>query len=325
MSSLPNDLTTMAPGMKRPGLAVILGGLVTSAIALALVSLACFASEGDISLMGYYMMYFIPISAIGVGFLAGSGYGLVSLWQGIRVPWAILALVFALMVAAYFVAQYLEYLAIDPHWDDGTKISFWAFFDYITQSFTYSTGIDSDGAEPLGKLGYLLRGLEVLGFSAGGLFPLLLLRTVRYCDTCQRYMRSQQVCFLPVSKDIDTVAKEAEAQAALRRQGAPADASAESTLDQLMQAVADNDAMRLNKLIEPLQAAGRKTKKLLRRIRIDLNYCPTCHNGLLVLKRLEGKGRHMQTTPVGEVPVTAKLVQGLCSDKETLNIPTRQP
>lgn len=78
MTTVDSNPYTDFAQIKRPGLMILIGGIVTTILALALVMAASYLSDGEFNLMGIYIAYIIPISAIGVGIVAGSGYSFVS-------------------------------------------------------------------------------------------------------------------------------------------------------------------------------------------------------------------------------------------------------
>jgi hypothetical protein len=139
-------------------------------------------------LSGFYLSFIIPAGAIIVGMLAGSGYCLFSWMSGMRVKRQLLWAIAGLQLIAYAAGQYGEYVHIDPRYDDGSPVDFLTYFDFVTQQFGMQGRHGSSG--PLGLWGYGIRALEMLGFVVGGIGPLLILSRKRYCDSCQRYLRS---------------------------------------------------------------------------------------------------------------------------------------
>src|SRR5687768_4809231 len=123
--------------VKRKGtLGVILGGLVTSFLALAVVWFISAANE-EFHIMGWYAMYIIPAGAICVGIVAGSGYCLVSWLRGVKINGVLLWSVLALQLLVYIEAQYLEYRLYQPVFPDGRRVPFTTYFDLTTRSMSF--------------------------------------------------------------------------------------------------------------------------------------------------------------------------------------------
>ena len=89
--------------------------------------------------MGFYVKLIIPLGAIGVGALAGSGYGIASAWTGAKIGRGLLLTVCLLLVAAYFVAKYIEFRDLVTQYP---QIAGWSFFDYYhfgTTNMTFTS------------------------------------------------------------------------------------------------------------------------------------------------------------------------------------------
>ncbi len=295
---------------KSPGLFVLLGGLITTAVALAVVSAVSFASDGEFNLMGIYVWFIIPASAVGVGVVAASGYSLVSWLRGIRIGKGLFFVVLGLMVLAYFTAQYVEYRAISPAWEDGTKARFWEYFDAVTRSFTFERRGSSGEPEALGGWGYGVRALEVAGFSLGGLVPLLILAGKPYCRTCRIYMRTRLLCGIPAAPPKRKAPrKDNQAQEALQAEHATVAEQAEQTLQQIAELVAQKDLPGFSARVEALQADAKDTAKRHRRIVLYLTHCPRCFTGRVQPKAVTGHGDKKAEQDLPPIPADAEFLR----------------
>jgi len=294
---------------RQPGLLVILGGLLTTGLALGLVILVSYASDGTFDLMGYYLWYIVPVSAIGLGVLAGCGYSLVSWLRGIRVMGWLLAVVLVLTVCAYFAAHYVEYAVTNPRYEDGTAVPFWTYFDLVTRSITFKSSGESESGS-LGAWGYGVRVVQILGFSLGGLVPLFLLWAVPYCKACHAYMRTKALCLIPAAAPSRKVGrKDSDGQAAFAKEHAEAEQQAAATLEQIAQAVEDKDASRLAALVQAHQAQAAETAKRAKRFELKLRYCPICHKGQIAVALVTGKGEKTVREEQAAIPAGADLLR----------------
>ena len=204
--------------VKTAGLFVLLGGLITTALACWVVYLGNTGGNST-GLLGVYILFIVPISAIIAGFAAGAGYSILSWLTGVRVSSRLLVVVFVLTLLSYFAIQYCEYRKMQPRRAGSNEtVSFPAYFDAITRSYSYhlDAGISSRSettnkrSKPvtgIGVLGYGFRMLEIIGYSLGGIVPLLLLRTKPYCARCQRYREYHKVITFPALHLSSTTSK----------------------------------------------------------------------------------------------------------------------
>src|SRR5438045_2146150 len=103
----PMELQYAAPqrGERRP-VVVLLGGILTSLLTLALVYF--FTRKGGDTITDWHVYFFIPVGAIAAGLLCGSGYGIASWWTGVRLRNAIEWTIAVLLLATYVCAQVVE-------------------------------------------------------------------------------------------------------------------------------------------------------------------------------------------------------------------------
>ena len=293
---------------QRGNTLVLLAGVATSALALLI---AWFLNQTEFNVMGWYLWFIVPLGAIFVGLVAGSGYCLASWQLGVKVTGLLLWFIIALQVACYFEAQYLEFSRLQPVWEDGTPIGFFEFFDYTTQTFTFEQKGGGQG-KPLGMWGYAFRLLELTGFAVGGLIGSLILGSKAYCDNCQRYMKTRSLALLPAGpmprkfKKKDTAgqlqyAAEVNAQAEV----------AEKLLDEAVGYVRDSNSQAFRDLVDQHNANRKENAKLTTRIDLELSHCPSCSAGHLKAKSLTGQGEQLNTQELCTVEVRPAFVKDL--------------
>ncbi len=127
------ELQPQTEPAKRPGLLVLFAGMGTAMGTLALLYVVDVALE--FHALGFYINGVIPLGAIGVGLLAGSGYGIASWLTGARIGRELLITVILFQVVAYGFAQYAEYLMVREAIPGGAQIAFWEYFDAVTRAF----------------------------------------------------------------------------------------------------------------------------------------------------------------------------------------------
>ncbi|MEE8408332.1 MAG: hypothetical protein V3T05_01880 [Myxococcota bacterium] len=285
---------------------VIGAGILTTVVALGLVYAINSASD-DINVMGYYLWFIVPIGAIIVGLIAGSGYGIASWFSGLKISGVLLWIVFGLLLASYFAAQYLEFRSLDPlELEDGTALGFWTYFDIVTQSQGYAV----DGktvAETLGLWGYGLRLLEVAGLSGGGLIIPLAMMKKPYCERCRRYMRTKTLRLLPASVgDKKPKKKDVEGMAAWEESMQTAWTEGNQAATELLQAGEQGNLDRMQEILAahpPSAGYG----KLPIRITVTISTCKACHQGFTVAKRESGQANNIQIEEIGSNDVTQEV------------------
>jgi hypothetical protein len=290
---------------------VIISGLVTTVLALLGVY-ALDVSASDFHIMGWYANYVLPIGALIVGVVAASGYGLASWFSGVKITRALLGIVLALQLAAYFAAQYIEFKNLHLiHRIDGSPVGFFEYYDAIARAFAWKQDNGSLG-QPLGAWGYFFRALEVIGFVAGGMVVPLLLRKAPYCAECQRYMKTRQLALIPASVPAKKVKKsDAVGQAAYQAEQQQALAGGRQTIDAIQQFAAGNSTAEFQKKIEELQPAKKSAAKLPGRIAVQLIHCQGCFGGRLVSKLLTGQGKHLKQTEIARTDLHSEFIRSI--------------
>ena len=299
-----------ATATKKPGVLVIVAGLVTSAATMVLSAVIAWNTEFDP--MGLYIMFIFPIGALLVGLAAGSGYGLMSWKTGAKIGGGILAVVVVLQIATYWMSWSIDYRMAKPYFEQ--EMTFFEYYDTVTRGIAFEKEGGDGYGEPLGAWGYGIRALEVLGFIGGGLIAPILLWNVPYCETCRLYMKRKTVTFLPLGMDVKAAKK--------LQKNKPDDEDMRANAEQVLEgnAAVVNDLMRLAETGDVdgvqgiLKANGLSSKeagKITSRAQVDAVRCKCCRAGHMELKEVTGQGDKTSTEKLGEYPMTAEQLQRL--------------
>ncbi len=151
-----------------------------------------FAEDGSSPFYTYMANGFLPIGAAVCGFIAAVGY-----WVGSRLfnhkPTRLLLLNIVLVaLGTYFSIQGLDYTHAKT--SRGVPVQqLMSFSDYlvaVTEHMTYKESYQrEDEAHELGKWGWGMAGLQVLGFCLGGWAVYGILASTPYCHRCSMYFR----------------------------------------------------------------------------------------------------------------------------------------
>ncbi len=296
----------LVPSGDRTAIPVIVAGLITTALALFGVWAANQASD-SFNIMSWYGYYIIPIGAVLVGLVAGSGYGIASWVTGVRISRSLLWVVIFLQVLAYFLAQYIQFKHLLAKYPDASEVGFLEFFDETTRSFAW-TQKDGSAGSPLGAWGYLWRCLEIAGFGLGGLIVPLILKAKPYCQSCQRYMRTKSLGLLPAGappkkikkKDLDAKAEFDKAQESAWSQGM-------LSLEELRKYAQEGKLEPFKRILDEHRAAQKEVAKLTTRISVSLSFCPSCYNSHLSAATLSGQGNKIARQELGSSEVNPGL------------------
>jgi hypothetical protein len=143
-----------------------------------------------------WMFWFvIPVGALLAGFAGASGYYAGSLIIGHRPTRLLLLNMLIGSVLTFFLIHYLAYVTLKI---DGKAVSdyipFAKYLDIVIRSTSmqYRFHASKLGATgELGSLGYVVAGLQIIGFAIGGFCVYGWLAAKPYCDRCSRYLSTK--------------------------------------------------------------------------------------------------------------------------------------
>lgn len=295
-------------------LPVLLGGLLTTVLALAAVWWLAHNSD-DFNVMNWYAWFILPVGPLLVGLVAGSGYGLASWFTGFRVGTSTLAVVVGLQLVAYGLAQYIDYLAIAEAYP-AYPPTFFQFFDEMTRSIFFESSAQSIGSTgQLGALGYGIRLLEVIGFIGGALIILGEVRGADYCEDCGVYMKTREVVSIPASADGKAgFLAGRDKKAAHEKASELAYESGVAIHDAMFAQVLHADVEGFTSTVEHVKtstdvARGERAKVYQRAIVMTLACCPKCRAGTLSTSLRTMDGDVIHNEPVSSLPVPAEFVR----------------
>jgi hypothetical protein len=296
---------------ERSYLPVLVSGLTTTALTLLSIYILDIKAS-DFHIMGWYANYVIPAGAIIVGIAASSGYGLASWFSGVKITRSLLWIVLVLQFAAYFAAQYIEFLSLHlVHEDSGRPVGFFEYYDLMARSFAWKQSNGSMG-EPLGVWGYFFRGLEVIGFVAGGLVVPLILRKAPYCAECQRYMTTRQLALVPAGVPLKKVKKsDMAAQAAYEAEQQKAFEGGKQVVAAIQQLAVGNKTADFQKKMEEQQPGKKEAGKLPIRFSLQLVHCKRCYSGQLITNLLLGHGKQLKKTEFARADLHSEFVRSV--------------
>ena len=332
-----SEAVSLGAEAKRPGLFVIICGLATTLIALVLV----YVLQGlEIPTMGFYLFFIVPVGAILIGLLAGSGYAVGSWMMGAKLGGGLLLLVLALQVTAYFSAQYLEYNQsvarfneskadfilqatqdAGSDFDEETAEEFWgamkrasglssfpAYFDSRTRNFVFEN--KNGPGNPLGFWGYGVRLLEIGGFCLGSLIGPLILMAAPYCSECQTYKKTANIGMLPAGvKPRKVKKKDVEGLATYQQELDDAVNGGLQLVEETAEMAKTGNSKEFTDLLGQMKESRKEINKQTSRINVIMIYCPKCHDGELKYQMVTGQGEEMVTRDISTHEVDPTFVR----------------
>jgi hypothetical protein len=182
----------------------------------------------------------------------------------------------------------------------------------MARSFAWRQNDGSPG-KPLGAGGYAFRGLEIVGFAAGGLIVPLVLRKKPYCQACQRYMRTRQLGLAPASVPVKKVKKsDAAGLAAYEAEQQQAFDRGKQTVEALQQHAAGAKTADFQKILTELEPGKKQTAKLPKRFSLQLVHCNRCYAGQFVVKQLLGQGKQLKQTDFSSTELHPDFARSVC-------------
>lgn len=289
-------------GVRRRRLNVLVLGLgvVTTVATCAMVE---FFRSGGADPMGFYLNRVIPLGALLVGIVAGSGYGLGALWSQVRLRRLALALIVALQLTAWAATYVFAWWRAAPVYaDGGSPVDLVSWFDAITQGMQWRSerGGTSD---VLGAWGYLVRFGELVGFGAGGLLVPGAMAARPYCEECQRYLEAQGICSIPASGEARSFVRQKTQDAV----DAPVVAQLQERITNVLTALERGDAA---EVVAALAAARPPppAPKAYRVVEVRRHRCQGCRAGDVELRLIDiraGNQQRLALIHVDEAVMTA--------------------
>jgi hypothetical protein len=174
-------------------------------------------------------------------------------------------------------------------------LSFPEYFHLKTISFAWED--HGRPGEPIGLWGYFFTGLALLGFAAGGLVAPAWLRSVSYCEPCQRYMSSKRLALIPASIKPRRIPKSnVVLREAFEVEQKEASDRAKALLRRVDELNARRDGHALERELRELALEDRQTAKLPVRIAMSLVHCRQCTSAFLEPVCLTGHGKQQRKT-----------------------------
>ena len=127
---------------------------------------------------------------VGCGFVAAVGYWAGARWFNHRPSRLLLGNIVLVSLTTYFSIHHLDYTHAVVKGVAATDLM--SFPDYliaVTENMTYTSPGLKSGVE-LGRWGWGVAGLQVIGFCAGGVFVYRMLTAIPYCDRCAEVFQS---------------------------------------------------------------------------------------------------------------------------------------
>jgi hypothetical protein len=296
--------------VKRPGLLVLMAGVGTSVATLAMLYVLNIVSP-DLHVMGWYANGIIPIGAMLVGLIAGSGYGIASWFTGAKIGKGLLFQIVLLQLLVYMFSQYVHFLVITAAFDN-VPFSFWEFFDREIRAFAWNN--DGQPGEPFGIWGYGMLALEMAGFSLCAMIAPAILFAVPYCEACQIYMKSTELGLLPAGIAPRKIKKkDTEGQQAYEEELKLAMESGQKRMETLLESVNEKDPRQFVDLLSEHADNKKAITKQTSRLAVSLEHCKQCQAGRVVLKLQTGFGENQTITELARIDVEPEFTRDVIS------------
>ncbi|MCE9611324.1 MAG: hypothetical protein K8R23_14105 [Chthoniobacter sp.] len=168
------------------------GFLTSTAVAYASHFMS---KEWDFAPYTWMVNWILPAGALFCGFVAAIGY-----WIGARIyhhrpSKMLLANIVLISCTTFFAIHHLDYSEARVN---GMRLqdrmSFTDYLVAVTESMSYKSSRSSSDDSPteLGKLGWGVALLQIVGFSLGGFGVYGMLVAVPYCERCSKYLSEKQ-------------------------------------------------------------------------------------------------------------------------------------
>src|SRR4051812_3205428 len=173
--------------------AIIVGMALTCL--LAAVANVVAARVVGVNLFTLKFWLLIPVGAAAVGLVAASG-GILAARIFHAVPtWLDAVAMVVCAAVAMWLIYYLDYATMVL--DDGRRVSslvsFDKFFEIVTTKAHMRVGRAATDTGAVGDFGYVLAGVEFLGFLLGGIGAFFILQAMKRCGDCGAYLRKMKL------------------------------------------------------------------------------------------------------------------------------------
>jgi hypothetical protein len=180
--------STSARPSSLPGFIVLLAGVVTSAAVLWIVSVL---ADSGINVMGLYYFYLVPVGALLVGLFSGLGYAIASRKVNMTLTPRFVTSMVSISLLDYLANQYVTYGSLMERMHLSLQFSFLDYLRDTCENMTFNRGEGAPPGAPIGMIGYLVKGMEVLGYVAGATLPAKMalhsVATTPDCLKCHQY------------------------------------------------------------------------------------------------------------------------------------------
>ncbi len=298
---------TAAPS-RAVSVPVLLGGLVTTALALALS--AWLSGVFQTSVLLFMLWYVLPVGAYIVGLVGGTGFAAVSWQRGARITRATMWAIAGVAALAFVASQVVDYYVQLSR--GGAMPALGAWFDQSTRGISFVDDSGSSTTGPVGFWGYGIMLGVMAGFVAGALSAPGIVRAKHYCAACGKYMRTKHVGTLPASVPSRMMlGKSAETKAAYEAEQQTAREQGMAVHDHLFSLAQADDPVAFAETARLAEAGTKPAMKLPTRLSVDLAACPSCREGVLTSQTVTGKGRQQKMEKLAQAPVTSASVRAL--------------
>ena len=264
-------MSDSAQGIRSPSGIVYLCGVATS---LAVMYAVRFLDGVDFNLMGFYAWGIVPIGALAVGFVSGTGYAIGSRYLNLKLSRQFVAGMITTGFVDYIALQHFAYTSfLEDARISSEQLGFLRYLQETAENISFSRAGSSGAGVALGGFGYVFKLLEVAGFSVGAAGPAAILRGMPYCARCRQYLQAHAT----FAVESNALAKET-----LKLKSAPRVLALQAAIDEVvgraMTVVEGVRQLGLADTLQELAVLGPPAKKsaAAARVSVVVKKCPRC-------------------------------------------------
>lgn len=195
--SSPLPAAAPAPAIQPKGRPTFMEDMIVTGFGFATssaVAYGCWAAEhyGHTAIYTWMANFILPVGAVLCGLVAATGYWIGARLFNHRPSRSLLINIVLVSLGTYFSIHYLNYTMSAVNGVTIDKLM--SFSDYlvrVTEHMAYKSSHGGEATE-LGKLGWGVAALQIIGFSIGGFVVYGSLVNVPYCDRCGKYLSQKQ-------------------------------------------------------------------------------------------------------------------------------------